>query len=204
MKKYFVSGIGTDVGKTIVSAVLAEALQADYWKPIQTGELNNSDALKVRNLISNIISKIHPERYRLSLPISPNLAAENDGVRIELPDFSLPDTNNSLIIEGAGGLMVPINKKELIIDLIKFLDAEVILVSKNYLGSINHTLLSVEALKSRYIPIKGIIFNGVPNEGTEKTILSLTKLKYLGRIKEETQLTKKTIQEYGLQFKDIL
>lgn len=196
-KTYFVTGIGTEIGKTISSAVLVEKLNADYWKPIQAGDLDNSDTLKVQNLISNSVSKFHPESYRLTQPFSPHYAAELDGIDIELNKIIIPTTNNNLIIEGAGGLMVPINQNELMIDLIKKLDVEVILISKNYLGSINHTLLSVEALKNRNISIKGIIFNGVKTDASESIILKRTGLKFLGRIPEMDNIDKSTIKSSG-------
>ena len=196
-KTYFITGIGTEIGKTISSAVLAEKLKADYWKPIQAGDLSNSDTIKVQNLISNSISKFHPEAYRLTQPFSPHYAAELDGVNIDLNEIIIPQTNNSLIIEGAGGLMVPINRKDLMIDLIQKLDVEVILISRNYLGSINHTLLSVEALKSKNIYVKGIIFNGVKNEASESIILERTGLNYLGRVPEMENINKLTIKGSG-------
>lgn len=196
MKSYFVSGIGTDVGKTIASAILVEALEADYWKPIQAGELNNTDTMKVRSLISNKKSILHTERYLLSQPQSPHAAATNDGIEIDLKTIQIPNTTNTLIIEGAGGLMVPLNNQYLVIDLIQQLNAEVILISKNYLGSINHTLLSFEALKSRNIPIAGIIFNGKPNKASEEFILNHTKLTCILRINEEQEITKTTISNY--------
>ena len=196
-KTYFVTGIGTEIGKTVSSAVLVEKLKADYWKPIQAGDLDNSDTLKVQNLISNSVSKFHPEVYRLTQPFSPHYAAELDGVDIDLNKIIIPQTNNSLIIEGAGGLMVPINRKELMIDLIQKLDVEVILISKNYLGSINHTLLSIEALKWRNINVKGIIFNGVKNEASESIILERSQLNYLGRVSEMENMNKLAIKKSG-------
>ena len=196
-KTYFVTGIGTEIGKTISSAVLVEKLKADYWKPIQAGDLDNSDSLKVQNLISNSVSKFHPEVYRLTQPFSPHYAAELDGVNIDLNKIIIPQTINNLIIEGAGGLMVPINRKDLMIDLIQKLSVEVILISKNYLGSINHTLLSIEALKSRNINVKGIIFNGVKNEASESIILERTQLNYLGRIFEIENMNKLAIKSSG-------
>src|SRR5476649_1485023 len=148
-KPLFVTGIGTGIGKTIVSAILTEKLKADYWKPIQAGDLDNSDTLKVKSLITNTSSKIHPEAYRLTQACSPHKAAAIDGITIDQKNILLPVTDNKLIIEGAGGLMVPLNNNFLMIDLIQQLNAGVILVVKHYLGSINHTLLSLEALYSR-------------------------------------------------------
>lgn len=204
-KKYFVTGIGTEIGKTITSAVLVEYLQADYWKPIQSGDLHQSDSLKVKALISNIKTKFHPEAYRLTQPFSPHYSAKLDGVHIDLNKIEIPETANHLIVEGAGGLLVPLNEEHLIIDLIKKLALEVILVSKNYLGSINHTLLSVEALRSRNIPVKGIIFNGEENPASESIIIKMTGLNVIGRIPNLAEINKENILAVanGLDFKGI-
>jgi dethiobiotin synthetase len=174
-KPLFVTGIGTGIGKTIVSAILTEKLKADYWKPIQSGDLDNSDTLKVENLITNTRSKIHKEAYRLTQACSPHKAAVIDGVTIDQKNIILPVTDNQLIIEGAGGLMVPLNNNFLMIDLIQQLNAEVILVVKHYLGSINHTLLSLEALYSRGIPVKALIFNGGSDKHAEQLIVNYLK-----------------------------
>ena len=197
MKTYFITGIGTDIGKTIVSAILVEALKADYWKPIQSGDLHQTDTMKVQGLISNSTSDFFPEAYRLTEPMSPHAAAAIDGVTINLDSIKVPPTNNNLIIEGAGGLMVPLNNDSLVIDLIEKLKVEVILVSRNYLGSINHTLLSVEALQRRNIPIKGIIFNGNPVNTSVKFICEYTGLKSLFRIDNEETIDKQTILKYA-------
>ncbi len=199
MKKYFITGIGTNIGKTVVSAILTEALEADYWKPIQAGDLETSDSLKVQNLISNQKTIIHPEAYRLNQAMSPHAAAKIDNVTIDLAEIIMPKTNNNLIIEGAGGLMVPLNDKDLIIDLIKKLNVEVILVTQNYLGSINHTLLSLESLKARKIKVKGIIFNGESNMETENFILSYTGIKCIGRIQQHELITKEMVLSYKNQ-----
>jgi dethiobiotin synthetase len=200
MKKIFVTGIGTDVGKTIVSSILTEALEADYWKPVQAGDLDNSDSIKVKNLISNKKTRIHIERHKLNSPMSPHAAAEIDNVEILLTDFILPETTNNLVVEGAGGLMVPLNDKDLIIDLIQQLDLEVVLVSQNYLGSINHTILSLDALKNRGITVLGIVFNGEENRETEKFILNYANLKSLGRIKQHEEVDKEVVLSYKSQF----
>ena len=194
-KKYFVTGIGTGIGKTIVSAILTEMLKADYWKPIQAGELDNSDTMKVKSLVSNDQSFFHPETYALTEPFSPHKSAAIDGIEIDMQRFVAPKTNNNLIIEGAGGLMVPLNNQFLVIDLIKQLNAEVILVSQNYLGSINHTLLSIQTLKQYQIPIAGIIFNGDSNPNSEEYILNYTGLKLLGRIPKYDIVTPKNVFE---------
>lgn len=174
--KYFVTGIGTEIGKTVVSAILVRALQADYWKPVQSGDLDFTDTDKVTQWAALTPDRVHPETYRLNLPMSPHASAEADGVRIELDQFQLPQTDKPLIIEGAGGLMVPLNEQDCIIDLIAKLKVPVVLVSRNYLGSINHTLLSIEALRSRDIPIAGLVFNGEPTPTTESIICKMSGL----------------------------
>ena len=196
-KPLFVTGIGTGIGKTIVSAVIVEKLKADYWKPVQSGDLDKSDSLSVQNLISNSTTKIHPESYQLTQPFSPHKSAAIDGITIDPNTIHLPKTNNKLIVEGAGGLMVPLNNEFLIIDLIKKLDIEVVLVSQNYLGSINHTLLSIYALKKYDIPIKGIIFNGAKDIYSKEFILRNSGLELLGHIPEYSVIDRKTIIDAG-------
>jgi len=196
-RTFFLTGIGTGIGKTITSAVLTEKLQADYWKPVQSGDLDSSDTLKVKSLISNIQTVFHPETYRLTQPYSPHKSAAIDGIVIEKEKFIAPKTDNNLIIEGAGGLMVPLNDSFLIIDLIKQLKANVILVSQNYLGSINHTLLSIAILKQYGIPVAGIIFNGKTDIDSENYILQYTGIKLLGHLPEFEQLDKTSVYEAG-------
>lgn len=202
MSTYFITGIGTGIGKTVTSAVLTEKLQADYWKPVQSGDLEISDSLFVRNLISNDKTVVHPERYRLSQPLSPHLSARLDGVEIVLDEIRVPETDNQLVIEGAGGLMVPLNEKELILDLIRRLNAKTIVVSQNYLGSINHTLLTIEVLKANAIAIEGIVFNGKPNEESERYIQTYSGLKVIGRIPSFATVDKECVRNAG-QFLDI-
>jgi dethiobiotin synthetase len=193
----FVSGIGTGIGKTMVSAVLVEKLKADYWKPVQSGDLDKSDSFAVKNLISNKDSKIHPETYKLTQPYSPHKSAAIDKLSIDPEKIILPQTNNALIIEGAGGLMVPLTDNFLMIDLIKKLNVPMILVSQNYLGSINHTLLSIQALKQYEIPIKGIIFNGVKDIYSKEFILQYTEIALLGHIPQYKEIDKKAIINAG-------
>lgn len=205
MRKIFVTGIGTDVGKTIVSVVLTEALKADYWKPVQCGLESLTDSLLVKSLITNKISKIHPEAYCLKEPSSPHVAAELENIQIDLAKVNLPTSNNStIIIEGAGGLMVPLNNSELVVDLIDHLKAEVIVVSRFYLGSINHTLLTCSELKRRNIPITGIIFNGEYNKASADIILKQTDLKLLGTIAKEERIDKNMVLKYASQFEHIV
>ncbi len=181
-KPLFVTGIGTGVGKTIISAILTEKLGADYWKPIQSGDLDHSDTDTVKNLVSKPDTVFFPEAYRLTQPFSPHKSAHLDGVTIDLDRIQLPETANQLVIEGAGGLFVPLNDRQLMIDLIRKFEADVVLVSRNYLGSINHTLLSIHALEQLHIPISGLIFNGDPDAYAEEYILNYSGIKLLGRI----------------------
>lgn len=192
-----VAGIGTEIGKTVASAVLVEALNADYWKPIQSGALEDSDTDTVRRLISNPTTRFHPEAYRLRQPLSPHAAAELDGIRIDSANIRLPETDNSLVIELAGGLMVPLNDRTLNIDWVAESGLPVVLVSRNYLGSINHTLLSVEACRSRTIPILGLIFNGPTAPATETFVLNYTGLSCIGRIGQEETITREIVNGYA-------
>ena len=158
---YFVTAIHTDSGKTLVSAILTEMLEANYWKPIQSGEPKDTDAVK--RLVSNSKTQYFEEAYFLKTPASPHASAIIDGVQIELNQIVLPDSTSDLVIEGAGGVLVPLNDKDMVIDIASQIDCEVILVSNLYLGSINHTLLTYELLKSRGLKVKGLIFNGESN-----------------------------------------
>lgn len=170
----FITGIGTDVGKTVAAAILTEALEADYWKPVQAGFDAGTDSTCIQSLISNSYTTIHPETYKLKLPASPHIAAREEGIKIELSEIEkdyLKIINNKaiihhssltghhLIIEGAGGLIVPLNENEFVLDLIKKLKAKVILVSRNYLGSINHSLLTAQVCKAHDIDVLGWVFN---------------------------------------------
>jgi dethiobiotin synthetase len=160
--------------------------------------------MKVQSLVSNNKSKFHVEGHKLPFPMSPHASAKKAGININTDELIVPKTNNSiLIIEGAGGLMVPINDETLFIDLIPQFNAEVILISRNYLGSINHTLLSVEALIKRKIHVSGIIFNGEENVETESIILKKSELPLLGRVAEIENISKKTIQEIAELFNKI-
>jgi len=192
---YFVTAIDTDSGKTIVSAILCEALQADYWKPVQAGFPR--DLERVRDLVTNEKTKFHKEAFLLSLAASPHASARADGISINLNDFKIPETTNSIIIEGAGGCLVPLNDHDFVIDLAIKFGYPVILVADLYLGSINHTLLTVEALKKRNITIKGIIFNGDSNPESERIILQHTSLSCLLKIQKEDFITPAIVRNYA-------
>lgn len=177
---YFITGISTDVGKTVVSAVLVEALKADYWKPIQAGDLEFSDTDKVKNLVSNTISVFHNNAYALNTPMSPHAAAEIDNLKIDLNKINVPKTNNNLIIEGAGGLLVPLNNKDTILDIIPK-KAKVVLVVKHYLGSINHTLMSIKTLRDfGFEPV--LIYSGNNHQSSEDIIKKMTNTKVITTI----------------------
>jgi dethiobiotin synthetase len=201
--KLFITGIGTDVGKTVASAIITQALEADYWKPIQAGDLALSDTHKVKSQILNSKSQFHPNAYALNTPASPHLAAALDGVTIDLQQIKEPQTNNHLVIEGAGGILVPLNNNDCIIDLIQP-DYKVIVVSRHYLGSINHTLLTIEALQNRKIKIAGIIFSGDENQATESIILNKTGAKCIGRIDNEPYFDANVVAYYADKFRDNL
>lgn len=201
MTQIILAGIGTEIGKTVVASILTEALEADYWKPIQAGGLDFSDTHVVKSLISNKKSKFHPEAFRLKQPLSPHAAAAIEGVKINMKDFEMPQTNNNLVIELAGGLMVPLNDRMTNMNLIQWLGLPVVLVSKNYLGSINHTLLSIEALQKQQVIIKGLIFNGERNEASENFILNYSGVRCLGRVAWEEKLTKEVIKQKAKEFR---
>ena len=198
----FVTGIGTDVGKTIASAIITKALDAEYWKPIQAGDLNNTDSMKVRSWITPNL--VHAEAYQLNTPASPHYAAEIDNIEILLNKAQLPESNKLLIIEGAGGIMVPINQTELLVDAMATFTKSCIVVSRHYLGSINHTLLTIEILKSKGFKVLGVLFNGDKNEATEKIIVQQTGVTHLGTIPWCTEITQAFIQEQATRLKAIL
>ncbi|MFH7015983.1 dethiobiotin synthase [Flavobacterium sp. FlaQc-47] len=208
--KIFVTGISTDVGKTIASAIIVEALEADYWKPIQAGDLENSDSDKVKKLLGcpteqspSAKSQFYPNAYKLNTPASPHLAAEIDGITIDLKKIVEPKTDNHLVIEGAGGIFVPLNESETIIDLIQP-DYKIIVVSRHYLGSINHTLLTIEAIRNQGLQVSGIIFSGSENKSTESIVLNKTGIKLIGRIDQEPYFDQNVIKEYADLFRDNL
>lgn len=201
--KLFITGIGTDVGKTVASAIITEALEADYWKPIQAGDLDASDSHKIKSYLSNSKTVIHPNSYALNTPASPHLAAELDHITISLEHIQEPQTQNHLVVEGAGGVLVPLNTSDCVIDLIQP-DYKVIVVSRHYLGSINHTLLTIQALKNRNIAIAGIVFSGDENKATESIILNKTGVQCIGRIEQEPYFDKNVIREYADLFQEKL
>lgn len=201
MERLFITGIGTDVGKTLVSAILTEALQADYWKPVQAGLEPTTDAATVRSLVQNPVSKFWPERYRLQMPASPHAAAAAEGLELRATDFELPATNNHLIVEGAGGLLVPLAPGLLIADLAQQFNLDVVVVSRNYLGSINHTLLTLEALQARGLRVRGLVFNGEPTPATEDFISQHTNVPLMPRLRPEADVSAAVVSGYAATFR---
>lgn len=169
---YFITGTDTDVGKTVAASWLMLALDGDYWKPIQAGLDGETDEITVRRLTGFAPDRFHPSTYRLKAALSPHRAAMQEGVAIELGRFVLPRHRRPLIVEGAGGLLVPLNARDFVIDLIEKLALPVVLVARSALGTINHTLLSLEALRSRRIDIAGVIVNGPANGANRDAIRS--------------------------------
>ncbi len=196
---FFVTGIDTDSGKTLASAILCEFLQADYWKPIQAGLPRDTDT--VRSLISNNKTFFHNEHYLLTMPASPHASAKAEGKTLDLLSIKIPETTNHLVIEGAGGCLVPINDQHFVIDIpIKF-SFPVILVADLYLGSINHTLLTANLLQQKKLNVKGLIFNGQSNPESERIILHHTKFKKLLHILPEKAVNREIVKKYAEDLK---
>ena len=202
MNIYFITGISTEVGKTLASAIVTQALEADYFKPIQAGDLDYSDTDKVQDLVANTRSKFHPNSYALQTPMSPHASAAIDNTTIDIDTIVMPKTPNNLVVEGAGGLLVPLNDANTILDLIKP-SYKVIVVSRHYLGSINHTLMTIELLKNKKVqPV--IIFSGNEHPTTEEIIKKMSGVEIIGRIDEEPYFDKMVVKEYAERFKENL
>lgn len=163
-KGLFITGIGTDVGKTVAAAVITKALEADYWKPVQCGDLDNSDSIKIARLTG---MKTLPETFRLKAPMSPHAAADLEGIELSIDQIELPNSGKPIVVEGAGGVMVPFNSKETYLDLMVKLNLPVVLVTRHYLGSINHTMLSWKVLKEAGLNVVALVISGKAHESTE-------------------------------------
>lgn len=200
MKSIAIAGIHTGIGKTIVSAIVTQALQADYWKPVQAGNAEATDTIEVKRLVSNPGSIFYKEAYFLKEAISPHAAAEKEGIQIEIEKINLPNPTRQTIVETAGGLLSPVTSTATNLDILLHLRLPVILVSKNYLGSINHTMLTFEVLNKNHIEIKGIVFNGPENPASENFILSNTGLTRLLSVKEEVLFDKEKVKQYASLF----
>lgn len=197
--RYFITGIGTAVGKTVASAILTEALNADYWKPVQTG--GEKDYLTIESLLRRKI-KVHKSAYDLSLPASPDIASKEENIVIDLKKIQIPETQNALIVEGAGGVLVPLNDEATQMDLIKALNIPVVLVIREYLGCINHSLLTLQVLKSENIEVAGIMFFGEPGSVILSSILRRTKVPCILQAHLEESVDTAMVKKYAKLIRD--
>jgi len=202
-QRIVVTGTDTDIGKTVFAAGLADLLGASYWKPIQSGLEGETDSQIVARLGGLSSDRILPERYRLTTPVSPHQSAAIDGISIDMGALDVPDTGGrSLVIEGAGGLMVPLDRSTLYIDMFARWRLPVVLCARTALGTINHSLLSVEALRLRGIELRGIAFIGESNPESERAICEIGRVKRLGRLPRLAPLTRGTLREaFATSFK---
>ncbi len=196
-ERYFITAIHTDSGKTLVSTIFAQALHADYWKPIQAGYPRDTDT--VMQFLQNKKSKIHKEAYLLQAPMSPHAAAKLEHLEIHPENILMPQTENTLIVEGAGGVLAPISENHFVIDIAEKFDLQIILVCNIYLGSINHSMLTINELKRRKLPVRGIVFNGPENIETENFILKHAGYPCLLRIRQEKTITQEIINRYAIE-----
>lgn len=190
-----VTGTDTGIGKTVFAAGLTALLDGTYWKPVQSGIEEETDSQVVARLSGVPAERVLPEAWRLKEPLSPHRAAELDGVEIDADALTLPTTNRPLVVEGAGGLMVPVNRRTLYVDVFARWATPVVLCARTGLGTINHTLLSIEALRSRAVPLLGVAFIGDEMADTRRTIAEMGKVRVLGRLPRLDQLTPETLAE---------
>lgn len=193
MKQYFITGTDTDVGKSVAAAWCMLHLNADYWKPTQSGLKPPTDTQWVQQITGFSHNRFFEETYRLRQPLSPHEAAKRDGLKIDISAFEIPQTERSLIIEGAGGLMVPLNRNNYVIDLIQQLEVPVILVCRSGLGTINHTLLSLEALRARKIEIAGVIINGPKTPHNREAIEEYGDVPIIAEIDQLDEINQKSL-----------
>ena len=187
-KGLFITDIGTDVGKTVAAAVMAKALEADYWKPVQCGDLDNSDSIKIARLSG---LKTLPEAYKLQAPMSPHAAAELEGIELSIDAIELPRSEKPIVVEGAGGVMVPMNSTQTYLDLMVKLNLPVVLVTRHYLGSINHTMLSWKMLKAAGLNVVALVISGTQHASTESYFamqmdVPFIRINELGEVSSET------------------
>ncbi len=196
-KKIFITGTDTDVGKTVISAILMAGLKAAYWKPIQSGTEGITDTDWMRSVTGCLDESFIPETYLLSQPLSPHASAAHDGVQIKLKTFKLPDDKiyPKLIVEGAGGVMVPLNEKQLMIDLMKYLNLPILLVSRSTLGTINHTLLSLELLRKNGLQVLGVVMNGPQNPINKQAIETYGRVSVIAEVQQQQQINYSSLIE---------
>ena len=202
-KSIAILGIHTGIGKTIAAAVIAEAIGADYWKPVQAGT-EEQDTVLVRELISNGPTRVHKEAVVLSQPMSPHTAAEIDGVVVDYTKFTWPASDKTLLVETAGGILSPMSGSTTMADFVSHYKLPAILIAQNYLGSINHTLLSIEVLKSRGINMLGIVMNGVTNSSSETFIEQYSGMPIIARISHFGRLDNAAIAACASEIKKSL
>lgn len=204
----FVTGIGTGIGKTVVSAILTEALQADYWKPVQSGLDETTDTETIRSLTTKSKCGYWKEAFSLQTPASPHLSARIDNVHVSVEEIvesfrKQHREDQTVVIEGAGGLMVPLNEHEFYPDLITALQAKVVVVSNQYLGNINHSLLTAEVLKAKKLPVLGWVFNGT-YRAIESDIVRWSRIPRIGRVETEESANKAMVKRYANALKPAL
>ena len=200
--RIFVTSIDTNVGKTVCYSILCAGLGYDYWKPVQCGDLDFSDSMKVKSY--SPLTKVHAESFQLNAPMSPHEAAKLENMDISINDFKLPKSEE-IIIEGAGGVMVPLNYKgNMIVELASLFEAKVIIVFKNYLGSINHTLLTIDKVKSVGLDILGLLVVGDEVTSSERIIEDATQMNIIARIPIVDRVNQKWVKEQGLKVKNKL
>ncbi len=197
-RSVIVAGIGTEVGKTVVSSILCEVLNARYWKPVASGsEDGPAESVSVARLIRNGGDRIFGERYLFNKSLSPHVAAAMEGVEVSLDELSPPVCEGPLVVELAGGVMVPLNGSSTNLDLINRLQLPVVVVSRHYLGSINHTLLTLAALRQADIPVQGVIFNGEELPDTERIISTLGRVAVIGRVPTFQEVSQEVISSFA-------
>ena len=200
--RIFVTSIDTNVGKTVCSSILCAGLGYDYWKPVQCGDLDFSDSMKVKSY--SPLTKVHAESFQLNAPMSPHEAAKLENMDISINDFKLPKSEE-IIIEGAGGVMVPLNYKgNMIVELASVFEAKVIIVFKNYLGSINHTLLTIDKVKSVGLDVLGLLVVGDEVISSERIIEDATQMNIIARIPMVDRINQKWVKEQGIKVKNKL
>jgi dethiobiotin synthetase len=184
MNGFFVTGTDTGVGKTVLSALLVAALDGIYWKPVQTGTIDGTDRDSVRLWAECPAERLLPERYRFDLPVSPHLAGRKAGIQIALDDFGLPApvANHPHIVEGAGGVMVPLNQKDLMLDLMRHFGLPVVVAARTTLGTINHTLLTLAALRGARLTVRGVVLIGEKNVENRSAIETYGEVRVIGHI----------------------
>ncbi len=200
-KRVFITGTDTNIGKTVVSAILMAGTGGDYWKPVQSGTVDGTDSQFIQSLLGCSAERIHKERFVLSQPLSPHAAALIDDEHINLSDFVLPEAGDrNLIVEGAGGVLVPLNEQHLVVDLIERLDLPAIVVARSGLGTINHTLMTLRTLRSQGVQVIGVIMNGTKNQSNRQAIEHYGQIPVIGEVEPLAVLSPDVLKSAFKQF----